>query len=367
MEGQDQKEWLDRLELEYDNLRATLAWSASDATGAQHLLRLAGSLGRFWLWRGYAREGISWLETALARNESPSVERAWALHWRGLLDVVNGNEAAGRPFLEESVSQARALGDNRLLSSALRHLGIALAQPGLPDSAQRMAEEAVAVSRAAGSPREIAWNLSLLGRKFALRGELEAAEESLQVALLVGRRSGDVSPVMSSLLNLGVVYGKRGDFLRARQILSQAAEFGQEIDVRFWAVAALVVLGDVCTADQDWDAAEHAYRTALEAATRGTTRVIMASAGRRYAGLCQARGDHGRAVRLLSACAAISHAWDPTIYFDPIASEEQMLAAARNALGEDEFAREVAAGQSLTVEQAILDALRSEHQLDAPT
>ena len=44
-----------------------------------------------------------------------------------------------------------------------------------------------------------------------------------------------------------------------------------------------------------------------------------------------------------------------------------MLAAARNALGEDEFAREVAAGQSLTVEQAILDALRSEHQLDAPT
>src|SRR6266567_9525760 len=99
------------------------------------------------------------------------------------------------------------------------------------------------------------------------------------------------------------------------------------------------------------------YRTALEAATRGTTRGMMASAGRRYAGLCQARGDHGRAVRLLSACATISHAWDPTIYFDPIASEEQMLATARTALGENEFAREVAAGQSLTLEQAILDAL----------
>jgi hypothetical protein len=72
------------------------------------------------------------------------------------------------------------------------------------------------------------------------------------------------------------------------------------------------------------------------------------------------RGDHRRAVRLLSACATTSHAWDGAIYFDPIASEEQMLATARTALGEDEFAREVAAGQSLTVEQAILDALRSE-------
>ena len=70
--------------------------------------------------------------------------------------------------------------------------------------------------------------------------------------------------------------------------------------------------------------------------------------------------DHRRAVRLLSVCATISHAWDPTIYFDPIASEEQMLATARTAFGENEFAGEVAAGQSLRLEQAILDALRSE-------
>ncbi len=364
MEGPGQKEWLDRLEVEQDNLRAALARSASDASSSHQLLVLAGRMGRFWQWRGYAREGIGWLEMALARAEPrPSAERGWALNWRGQLEVLNGNGAAGLPFLEQSIACARAVGDGRLLSVALRHLGSA----GPRDSARRVFEEAVAVSRAGGWEREIAWNLSVLGRTLALTGELEAAEQLLQEGLITGRRSGDMTCVMISLLNLGLVYSRRGDFLRARQILSQAAEFGQEIDVRFWAVAALVVLGDVCTADQDWDAAEHAYRTALEAATRGTTRVIMASAGRRYAGLCQARGDHGRAVRLLSACATISHAWDPTIYFDPIASEEQMLAAARNALGEDEFAREVAAGQSLTVEQAILDALRSEHQLDAPT
>jgi len=251
------------------------------------------------------------------------------------------------------------------LSIALRHLGFVMGQPGSGDVARQVFEEALAVSRAGGWPREIAWNVSVLGRALALAGELEAAEELLQEGLVLGRRSGDMTAVMSSLLNLGLVYGKRGDFSRARQILAEAARLGQEIDVKFMAAAALVVLGDVCMADRDWDAAEHAYRTALEAATRGTTRGMMAPAGRRYAGLCQARGDHGRAVRLLSACAMISHAWDATIYFDldpiafdldAIASEELMFATARTALGENEFAREVAAGQSLTLEQAILDA-----------
>ncbi len=48
------------------------------------------------------------------------------------------------------------------------------------------------------------------------------------------------------------------------------------------------------------------------------------------------------------------------IYFDPIASAEHILDAARTELGEDEFTRAVAAGQSFTLEEAILDARRPE-------
>jgi len=156
------------------------------------------------------------------------------------------------------------------------------------------------------------------------------------------------------------VYGKRGDFLRARQVLLKAAELGQEIDLKFMTAAPLVALGDVCMAEQDWDAAERAYRAALEDATRGTTRAMMASAGRRYAALCQARGDHVRAVRVLAACGSISRGWDSFIYFDPTSSEEDILEVARTALGEEEFTRAVAVGQSFTLEEAILDALRPE-------
>ena len=115
------------------------------------------------------------------------------------------------------------------------------------------------------------------------------------------------------------------------QVLLKAAELGQDIDLMFMTAAPLVALDDVCMAEQDWDAAERAYRAALEDAFRGTTRAMMASAGRKYAALCQARRDHVRAVRLLAACGSISSGWDSFIYFDPIASGEHILTAAQTA------------------------------------
>jgi non-specific serine/threonine protein kinase len=360
MEGPDQKEWWDRLDLDHDNLRAALSWSASDTASNDQLLRIAGRLGRFWQWRGYAREGIAWLEMALGRSEPhANVDRAWALNWRGQLEVVNGNGAAGVPFLEQSIADARTLGDDRLLSVALRHLGFATDQPGPGESSRRLFEEAVAVSRAGGWEREIAWNLSVLGRTLALAGELDKAEELLDEGVLLGRHSGDMTAVMSSLLNLGIVYGKRGELTRARQVLIEAAELGKEINVRFMTAASLMVLGAACVADRDPDAAELAYRAALEEATRGTTRGMLAPAGRHYAALLQGRGDHIRAVRILTACASIRQSWDAAVYFQPVATADQMLEAARRALGEVEFARAVGAGESLAPEEAILAAITS--------
>ena len=75
------------------------------------------------------------------------------------------------------------------------------------------------------------------------------------------------------------------------------------------------------------------------------------------AAVCGARGAHRRAVRLLGAATSIGDAWWPVILFENTPDDQVALAKARAVLGEDAFAREWAAGQSLTLEQAIAEAL----------
>ena len=66
MAGSTQKAWLDRLEVEHDNLRAALDWTL--LSNGQDLLGFAADLAPFWWWRGPGSEGRTWLERALATD-----------------------------------------------------------------------------------------------------------------------------------------------------------------------------------------------------------------------------------------------------------------------------------------------------------
>ncbi|HEY3079985.1 MAG TPA: LuxR C-terminal-related transcriptional regulator [Chloroflexota bacterium] len=83
--GPPRSAWFDRLEREHDNLRAALRWAAEQGD-AETELRLGAALWRFWDARGHVREGIDWLEDALARplhgSDGP---RAAALEGAGTL------------------------------------------------------------------------------------------------------------------------------------------------------------------------------------------------------------------------------------------------------------------------------------------
>ena len=83
--GPDQVVWLERLEVEHDNMRAAL--SRSIERGEDELgVRLAGALRWFWHGHGHYGEGRRWLEEALWRDSRVSVAaRAKALSAVGWL------------------------------------------------------------------------------------------------------------------------------------------------------------------------------------------------------------------------------------------------------------------------------------------
>ncbi len=247
------------------------------------------------------------------------------------------------------------VGDRRVLSLAPRHLSNMLLSIGDVPRALPLVEEALAVSREEGSKREIAWNLGALGATLASAGQWEAVESPLMESIVVGRQSGDITPVLASSRSLARLYLMRGDLAGARRTVDEAlALAGQDLRLPIH-TDLLITLGDLASADQDWDGAGDWYRQALSAASLVATRGIIAHALRHYAAMCGMCGALRLAVRIFGATSPI-HGFSATM-FDLAAAEDHVLVAARRALGEDEFAVAWAEGQSITLEQATAEVL----------
>ena len=142
-------EWLDRLEREYDNFRATL--DRLEASGeAEHALRLAGALAEFWAVKGHFAEGRRRLETALRADERPTAARAKALNGAADLASGSGDLATARLRAEEGLALNRTLGRAWGTADSLVLLGIATMNEGDFATAQQLLEESVRLFRELG-------------------------------------------------------------------------------------------------------------------------------------------------------------------------------------------------------------------------
>src|SRR5207244_1702750 len=113
----DPKQWLDRLEVEQDNLRAAL-----DELPANGALALAGALWKFWSMHGHFKEGVMRLEHALANDASRSPERARALNGATAM-AVQSDTATARARAEEALELEHELGDAWGIAVATQLLG----------------------------------------------------------------------------------------------------------------------------------------------------------------------------------------------------------------------------------------------------
>jgi predicted ATPase/DNA-binding SARP family transcriptional activator len=118
LRGPEQAAWFDRLEADHDNLRAALAWFIGRNHSAA--LRLAIALWDFWRSRGYLTEARGWLDSALARDgEHNPLLRARALEAASDLAGSQGQFEQASRYSDESAMLYRRLGDDGGLARAL--------------------------------------------------------------------------------------------------------------------------------------------------------------------------------------------------------------------------------------------------------
>jgi predicted ATPase/transcriptional regulator with XRE-family HTH domain/uncharacterized protein HemY len=398
LRGPHQQQWLDRLELEHDNLRTALGWAQHEHGRNQAGLQLATALWRFWETRGYLTEARRWLANALSTNkDAPAALRAEGLNAAGNLARDQGDHAQAVAFYEESLALCREIGDiygtaralNNLgntmqdearyreatasygealamfrnlgqewdIANALNNLGIALGFCGEYDQATRLLEEAIALRERIGDTSYRARSLDALGVVMQKQGNLDRAASLHEASLALRRQLEDSRGMAISLNNLGQVARYRGDYSTANLLLEESLLLRRLVGDKFGIVTTLRSLGDVARHRGNQARALDLYQESLAqqqqiGASEGLADTLFGVAAAVAAG-----GDACRAARLLGASDSMRESLGQAVPAVDRADYDSVTGLIQNSLSTDAYSRFLAAGRSMTQQEAIADVL----------
>ena len=306
---------LARVDAELDNVRAAMTW-ANERGDATAFLRLAVAMQSYWVLRGRAAEGRTWLDRAVAVCETvPLPLRAAVVRAAGWIARHQGDYARAEWLGEQGLALSRRLGDPTAVVHALNLLGWTADEQGQFARARAFHEEALALGRRLADPAWSAWSMRNIGKQIFTSGDHDAAERWLEQALALFRREGHRHGAAITLHNLGEVALRRGEPVRSAVLRREWLEL-------------------------DWDAP--GLRWCLE----GMVAVAVAA------------GEAESAARLLGAAEAHRMRLGVALFPRQVPEYERNVADARNTLGEAAFATAWADGRRLSADEARAEALR---------
>ena len=353
----DQAQWLDRLDLELDNLRVAMAFSRHHQD-PRHGLRLVTDLRMFFKARGHAAEGIEALKALLEAPLGDGAEsiRARALAAEAYLLEQMGDYPAAESCAEEALAIARLAGDEYLVADLLDVSSFLLLRRGQPEVAMPLIESGLEIARRLEGGHLEARLLA--GRAFALdvQGDHGAAARDASESVLIYRQVGDQRQVGTMLGNLGYCELSTGDLEAARVHLSESLEIARVLSDRYGVVYETFNLGLAEYLSGSPAAAEVLFTESLELAWRLGMKASIAYA---LVGLAMTAGgdDTAMCARLHGAADEALRALGETV--EPLEAALRDIARERlrAAMGTDSFNFEYAAGRVMGLGAAVVQAL----------
>ena len=361
LQGGDQVEWLEQLELEHDNLKAALEWSEGTEEKAEVGLRLAGALYRFWLVRGYLSEGGEWLKRKLAEGNGASAStparaqwRAKALNGAGALSQRQGDLTRATTLLEESLSTFREIGDKAGMANSIRNLGLVAMYQDDRDRATGLFEESLSLFREVRDKGGIAISLRLLGQT-KIEGNYDRAMQMFEESLTLCRELGDKAGMANSLRFLGYGAIPKGDYKRARELLEESLALCHEIGDKDGIAFTLLILGTVAQYQEDHKQVSALFEESLVKFKELGDKMGISMCLRLMSLRVGEQEQHERAARLNGAAEALGDFSLPP--FEKT-EHEKSVASVRASLGEEAFESAWSEGRAMSMEEAIDYALK---------
>ncbi len=262
--GPDEIYWLDRLTLEYANLRAALTWSFTLPQFARQDdveigLRLVGALWWFWYVRNYHSEAKVWLQRALTCDSSkmPAL-RAKILQGAALLAWAYrgpGDRQISSDLVDESIALYRQVKDQRNLARSLAYLS--LSAKTYADYAPA-AEEAKCLFRQVNDLWGIAWMTNWEYYVMQPEGQHLPVKEAVALFREIGGKS---SLAFALLVQARHTYAK-GDLVLARASIEEAVVLYRQVGHKWQTAHCLSFLGDLLRCQHEFSDVAAIYEEA---------------------------------------------------------------------------------------------------------
>jgi len=336
LRGVHQREWLDRLEADHDNLR--LAFERLLKAGqVEDAMRMGSALMWFWKMHDNVAEGTSRLESALASdcNVSPIV-RSRALTAAAVLKSDHDIEGA-YGLLKKSRNLARSADDALQHGMALGWMGLLDRLLGHLDVSERHLNEALGLVVSTRQDWAVAFVLGHLGVLARERGLLTEAAQYHEHALLIAKAICNPQQEAWNVAGLGIIHLYEGEYTRAIALLEDSYKVQNDIGFDFESATVLIVTAISKSRVGDQDAAASLLVNARHQVRRLGSARLLDAVCRARATVLLSRSDPIRAAQLCGAAhrirseSGLSRGMFQSL-FD--ADEHQI----RAMLGEEEFA-----------------------------
>lgn len=316
--GVRQAEWLETLEVEFDNISAALDWLLA-AGRAEDALRAVSALERFWRGHAHVTEARRWLSSALSVGDGlPDDVRAAALRTAALQAASQSDWHTAETLLADARMIYDARSESRDAVLALSYMSFFAARQGDVERGEGYAQEAVAIAADLDDDRASSGALSALADVYSSKGQHERAVGAYEQAAAIRARLGDPLLIADATYALGKAAFQANNWQRARAELERALAQARSIGEGGYIAASLLMLSlldlegdDPATAATRAREAFSLYSELEDDRSRARCILVLAAAA-------TARGWYEAAAQLLGAAETLRGAELPDEFEAPL-------------------------------------------------
>jgi predicted ATPase/transcriptional regulator with XRE-family HTH domain len=311
--GKDELIWLDRLEIELDNLRAALDFGLREDASPEikeSAAMLAGTLWYFWYSRGLSQEGGEWCMRALAFTAVENEARAKVLAGTGsLLWAQDYNEEA-HSYLDEAISLFRRYNDLSKLAETLHISGHV--EHGRQDYviAKKRFAESLALYQKLEDEANYFTLIKDLGLMAYIQGEYEMAKSYYEESLEWFRSNGMKDGIGSAMRWLGDLERVSGSYEQAASDYREALQYNSEVNLPLAVAATLSRLGQIALHEEEVDEAQSLFLDALKMGYEGGNRYGNVECLVGLGGVAVLKKEPEQAAKLFGVAQALLESMD---------------------------------------------------------